>query len=484
MGFIRFVLIFSFCSLFSGIAFSAEESLELEPLLKNGKWKEVGDLLNKELVEAQKEEVNLKAKRDKVLKQEGNITNTFSSESESKGIILTFNDWPVNKERESILQKLAEAQLTKESEIERFKVWIYKWTDLKKKAEAEKVCSILLQYLSLKRCDLDYQLDLAVYSVSISTLEEFVEKAKSAVQKAREAVETTRQALEVTEERARRILDQMTEDRGLAIEKKRVRKAKAALVAAKKKLERVVQAGKNDKVARWNVQHLEKLVVSRKKRVENRKKWFGSTKEYVTDNQNRLIASRKRSLQSAESWLQYLLQLLAKRERQLADARAEYANRNNNQEKKNTQSSASSNRANKNITSNTKSASSPGAVSNLKTCNIVSSQLRLPDPDDKNTLTDYWAQEMVGADLLKEEVEKADPIKKKIVETFDTREDGHASKVRNVISHQGPHSVLPELGDNINTSHVRYVSDILKVSDRLLSKADESCKVSNAGRYK
>lgn len=382
------------------------------------------------------------------------------------------------------------AKLVKASEIKRFKIWVYQWTDLKEKAEAEKVCSTLLQHLSLKTCEPDYQLKLTVYNY-ISAVEKEVENARSGVKNARKAVEVARRVLAETEARADRVLAQITKDRGLAIEEERVRRAEAALVTAKRRLEQVLQSGKDPKIARWNVNHLKKLVVSRKQRVENRKKWFAGTKKYVTDNQNKLVAARRATLQRAESWLENRLQYLSRSERRLADARTKYGNRNNNKEKKHTQPPTSPNRTNKNVNSNTRSSSSPGAASHsnsngqnadLKTCNIVSSQLRLPNPDGPNTLTDYWAQEMVGADLLKEEVEKAGPIKKKLVEAFDICHSGHASKVRNIISHQGSHSVLPELGNNIGVSHVRYISDILTASDRLLNRADEVCGTSNADR--
>lgn len=68
MGFVRFILILFLCSLFSGIAFSVETALPMESLLKEGKWEEVGHLLKKELEQVQKEEVKLKAGKEKVLK--------------------------------------------------------------------------------------------------------------------------------------------------------------------------------------------------------------------------------------------------------------------------------------------------------------------------------------------------------------------------------------------------------------------------------
>ena len=62
-------------------------------------------------------------------------------------------------------------------------------------------------------------------------------------------------------------------------------------------------------------------------------------------------------------------------------------------------------------------------------------------------LSDYWAQEMIGSDLLKEELEKASPIKKHLVDVFDIDWIKHLIRVRNIVSDEGAHSVLPEIGD-------------------------------------
>ena len=83
-------------------------------------------------------------------------------------------------------------------------------------------------------------------------------------------------------------------------------------------------------------------------------------------------------------------------------------------------------------------------------CELAESKHKLKD----GKLTDYWAQEMVGADLLKEELEKASPLPedKHLVAVFDSPEDNHNIYVQNIISHEGPQAVLPTL----NSSQLKY----------------------------
>ena len=106
----------------------------------------------------------------------------------------------------------------------------------------------------------------------------------------------------------------------------------------------------------------------------------------------------------------------------------------------------------------------------LRSCNIVSSKIGLFE----GGLSDYWAQEMIGSDLLKEEINKVPPIKKHLVETFDIPPT-HDIKVKNLISDKGKHSVLPEMGNNIGITATRRNADALQVADNLLSKADKAC---------
>ena len=79
-------------------------------------------------------------------------------------------------------------------------------------------------------------------------------------------------------------------------------------------------------------------------------------------------------------------------------------------------------------------------------CELLSSKHQLKD----GKLTDYWAQEMIGADLLKEEIEKAPPLPedKFLVAVFDSPSNDHNIHVQNLISHDGEQAVLPKLNDS------------------------------------
>ena len=112
---------------------------------------------------------------------------------------------------------------------------------------------------------------------------------------------------------------------------------------------------------------------------------------------------------------------------------------------------------------------------NLKSCNIVPSQLGL----EEGTLSDYWGQEMVGADLLKKELEKAPPVKKHLISSFDSRYRRHDVAVKNLISGSGRQAVLPPSPraeqKNLENIDVTYTSMYLGQADRYLSLANEAC---------
>ena len=134
-----------------------------------------------------------------------------------------------------------------------------------------------------------------------------------------------------------------------------------------------------------------------------------------------------------------------------------------------------------------KSSSDSPETFNLKTCNILSSQFNLnkyPHLKDRaGVLSDYWAQEMVGADLLKKQIESADSAKKPTVELFDSnKQNKHDELVKNIISGDGRSSVLPSLADNIGVSQSNTVSDLLRHSDAFLNKMDKVCADSKANQ--
>ena len=109
----------------------------------------------------------------------------------------------------------------------------------------------------------------------------------------------------------------------------------------------------------------------------------------------------------------------------------------------------------------------------IKTCNIASSQLNLKN----GQLSDYWAQERIGADLLKEELKKATPVKKHLVAVFDTPYiHRHDMNVRNLISGKGKQAVLPPLGNNMTSFDATIPSHFLSQSNHLLNKVKKECK--------
>ena len=80
---------------------------------------------------------------------------------------------------------------------------------------------------------------------------------------------------------------------------------------------------------------------------------------------------------------------------------------------------------------------------NIRICNLISHEQKLM----KGKLSDYWAQELIGSDLLREELKKeAPPEIENWIAVFDTRRGGHRIGVQNLISDEGLHAVLPELG--------------------------------------
>ena len=82
------------------------------------------------------------------------------------GIILVFHHWPDQEERTIILEKTAEAGLTKTDEIPRFKMWLFQWDEWKKGETAEEFCRSLPELSSLEYCEPDSLLGPATGSVN------------------------------------------------------------------------------------------------------------------------------------------------------------------------------------------------------------------------------------------------------------------------------------------------------------------------------
>ena len=81
---------------------------------------------------------------------------------------------------------------------------------------------------------------------------------------------------------------------------------------------------------------------------------------------------------------------------------------------------------------------------NIRTCKLLSYKQNLMD----GQLSDYWAQEMIGSDLLREDLESASaPKRPNWISVFDTGQ--HGTAVKNLISDKGLHAVLPKLENEI-----------------------------------
>ncbi|MCY4320838.1 MAG: S8/S53 family peptidase, partial [Bdellovibrionaceae bacterium] len=90
---------------------------------------------------------------------------------------------------------------------------------------------------------------------------------------------------------------------------------------------------------------------------------------------------------------------------------------------------------------------------NIKTCDIVSHKRNLK----WDTLSDYWAQELIGSDLLREELEKVpDPNIENWIAVFDTKDVDHNIHVKNLISDWDRHAVLPGLWDEKTSSTIEF----------------------------
>ena len=386
----------------------------------------------------------------------------------ANGIILKFYNWPSAQETNLIITNLEKAGFKKISKIERFKIWFFEGPESTNKIpEIKQLCKQLSSVSSLELCEPNYFTEIAVYNYvpSASDAREMIGKAKSSLEKAEQRVESARQALQSREEKSAGISQSMATDKGLITEKKRLRTAQFALKQAKKELEKAVG---NDKIkrARERVKNLEKLVEGRKKRVEDRKKWFQDTKAYVENNQNDLLESKRNELKKAENWLEAakhaLKERVSKYAKYLPPQEAEALYQYVQSLFPNEELMVGGGGSNEDMTQQS---------GNIRTCNIVSSQFDLQD--DK--LSDYWAQRMIGADLLKKKLKEATLVNKHLVEIFDRDEINHDIGVRNLISDEGAHSVLPEIGDRAGITHTENNSQVLKEGHKLLTTAEKNC---------
>ncbi len=114
-------------------------------------------------------------------------------------------------------------------------------------------------------------------------------------------------------------------------------------------------------------------------------------------------------------------------------------------------------------------------IADLRSCGIVSTKLNLIAGKLNSPLPDYWAQEMIGADLLKEELKKTPRPNKRLVSVFDGPNRNHYIGVKNLISDKGKHAVLPEMGSGINYVRTDRISKTLRAINSLLMQARKKC---------
>ena len=102
----------------------------------------------------------------------------------------------------------------------------------------------------------------------------------------------------------------------------------------------------------------------------------------------------------------------------------------------------------------------------LRTCGILSAKEGLK----KGHLSDYWAQEMIGADLLRDELKKTKHLiddQKLLVAVLDTFER-HSVPVKNLISSSKPQAILPELMQNqIRSFRAEDPSEVVSLGYKL-----------------
>ena len=393
-----------------------------------------------QLREARGVEEEMRRREEQLKNQSG---NGFQGEDidQVKGVMITFVTYPVAEaQKKSLVDKLGKEGLQKDTEIKRFKMWIYNWKNVQEGMKAEMLCKELLAFSFVEDCSANAYTH-PEYSVDI------VKRAHQMVVSAHERLVKTRQRVT----RAKGLLIQYQEK--LVVRQKMVKEAEQWVKAAEQKLQTARRGGISSMI-----ESAEKRLVFYKKWLESRRKWFENNKQWVEDRKKWLektsnwLESDKKWLISRKKWLDKMRNALAKKPVQIPPSTL---------------------------------PSEPPSDSNLKTCNIVPHTLNRSHvfsykQKKDSPLSDYWAQEMIGADLLKKEMQDLPPIKKHFIQLFDVNipkgPAGHNHKVQNLISDGGKHSVLPRLGENsIGTNYTPTTGDMVKYSDEMLSKAEEKC---------
>lgn len=414
-------------------------------------------LVSAEEAEAIEEEIQLREARaieDEMRRKEEELADRSGiglhgeNIDQVKGVMITFAVYPVADTQKTLLvEKLKKEGLKKDAEIQRFRMWIYNWEDIQEGMKADMLCKELLAFSFIEDCKANAVVH-PEYSVDL------VKRAEQMVLSAEKRLERTKKHVK----RADRLLKKYQEK--VVVREKNVKEAEQWVKNAKQKL----QTARNSRIAS-RIASAEKRLLFYKKWLEGREKRLENSKRRVR-NRNQWLEKTNQWLERDKKWLESRRQWLNKMKNALA----------NKLLKTPPQAPAQ--------TPSTPTSDSP-SESNLKTCNIVSHKLNryhvFSWRQKKDTpLSDYWAQEMIGADLLKKEMQDLPPIKKHFIQLFDVNipkgSTGHDHVVQNLISDDGKHSVLPRLGKNsIGIDHTHTTGDMVKYSDEMLSKAEGKC---------
>ena len=415
---------------------------------------ELSTYVSEKEANAIKQEIQLRETRaleEEMRMREEQIENRSQAEylhnenmvGQAAGIMITLKKYPVTgTQRTLLIEKLQKAELKKDTEIKRFKMWIYNWESAQEEVKAEMLCKEFLAFSFVENCEANVLIHPG-YSADT------VERAKKMVQQAEQRVEKSKERIKKTEEYVKKYQKMVGYTQNL------VKEATQWLETAEQKL----QAARKEGIAS-KIKSAENRLVFYKKWLESRKNWFENSKKW--------LEGRKKWLEKSKDWLEKDKKWLESRKEWLNKVKIAFSER---PIKKPPQK---------------KPPPVPSSDSNLKTCNIVSHKLNLHtlfySKKENTPLSDYWAQEMIGADLLKKEMEGLPPIKKHFIQLFDLNESGradgpggHDTAVKNLISSNGKQAVLPELGKNIGISQTPRISDTLKYSDQMLSNAEKKC---------
>ncbi|MDE0118967.1 MAG: hypothetical protein OXM55_03035 [Bdellovibrionales bacterium] len=435
------VFIFITISSITQLAFSS--STEIDDLLK------LRSLVSEEEAQAIEEEIHLREVRamqeEEVQLREEEMEKQMERTSAdgggfAQGVMLTFKKYPVpDKERDLIIKKLKAAGLSKYEEIKRFKMWIYNWKKAKTELQAERLCKELLFFSIIVSCESNalahpgYTVDL------VNRAKEMVRKAEVSLEKSKERVKRYEQLVEKYTLGFTRVQGLVAEARGW-----------------------VKNAEKNYQVARQSGDPSK--ITQAKKRLEFYRKWLASREKWL-ENSKKWLADRKNWLEKAKTWLERDKKWLADRKNWL----------------KKMQVALQSPPPPSPSLSDQKSSQppiplQPSSGSDLKSCKLASHKLT-----GNKKLSDYWAQEMIGADLLRKELsDLPKPVNKHFIHLFDVNlpagPRGHDNTVKNLISDSGRHAVLPKLGENtMGISQTPSSGAMVKYSDQLLTKAEKMC---------